>query len=67
MKFKLKTNQTLNREIIFPIITKNEMFFGNLEIILETKLKNYHAQRAGLQLVFNKKHIRLQLFRTTNK
>ena len=41
MKFKLKTNQTLNREIIFPIITKNETFFSNLEIILEIKLENF--------------------------
>ena len=40
-KFKLKTNQTLTREIIFPIITKKEMFFNNLEIILEMKLENF--------------------------
>ena len=39
-KIKLKTNQTLTREIIFPIITKNEMFFSNLEIILEIKLED---------------------------
>ena len=38
-KFKLKINQTLTREIIFSIITKNEMFFSNLKIILEIKLK----------------------------
>ena len=38
--FKLKINQTLTREIIFSIITKNEMFFSNSKIILEIKLKN---------------------------
>ena len=40
-KFKIKINQTLTREIIFSIITKNEMFFSNLEIILEIKLENF--------------------------
>ena len=39
-KFKLKINQTLTREIIFSIITKNEMFFSNSKIILEIKLEN---------------------------
>ena len=40
-KFKLKINQTLTREIIFSIITKNEMFFSNSKIILEIKLENF--------------------------
>ena len=40
-KFKLKINQTLTREIIFSIITKNEMFFNNSKIILEIKLENF--------------------------
>ena len=40
-KFKLKINQTLTREIIFSIITKNEMFLSNSKIILEIKLKNF--------------------------
>ena len=39
--FKLKINQTLTREIIFSIITKNEMFFSNSKIILEIKLENF--------------------------
>ena len=40
-KFKLKINQTLTREIIFSIITKNEMFFSDSKIILEIKLENF--------------------------
>ena len=40
-KFKLKINQTLTREIIFSIVTKNEMFFSNSKIILEIKLENF--------------------------
>ena len=40
-KFKLKINQTLTREIIFSIITKNEILFNNSKIILEIKLENF--------------------------
>ena len=40
-KFKLKINQTLTREIIFSIITKNEILFSNSKIILEIKLENF--------------------------
>ena len=40
-KFKIKINQTLTREIIFSIITKNEILFSNSKIILEIKLENF--------------------------
>ena len=40
-KFKFKINQTLTREIIFSIITKNEILFSNSKIILEIKLENF--------------------------
>ena len=40
-KFKFKFNQTLTREIIFSIITKNEILFSNSKIILEIKLENF--------------------------
>ena len=54
-KFKLKINQTLTREIIFSIITKNEMFFSNSKIILEIKLENFIV--SFFDISFNLTHI----------
>ena len=50
INFKLKTNLILTREIIYHIITKNEMFFSNLEIILEIKLEIIYIYRVGFKL-----------------
>ena len=54
-KFKLKINQTLTREIIFSIITKNEMFFSDSKIILEIKLENFIV--LFFDISFNLTHI----------
>ena len=54
-KFKLKINQTLTREIIFSIITKNEMFFSDSKIILEIKLENFIV--SFFDISFNLTHI----------
>ena len=44
-------------EIIFPIITKNEMFFSNLEIILEIKLENFITNLLYIYIYIYNLHI----------